>query len=304
MIALGPNYALSRIISTNIAAHAVQTSLDQFKSAFILAGWELLGTISGSGSTTGYELRSGTMLPQLARMRVKFYWDGSTTVLFGWPIIQIGVADSNGTNSFTANFLTIRSNLGNKTVRLIVNKYQFWIYLDATISPNSNYVTDSFNLNTAMGGVPFLYSQIPSQEAYWFLCGSFNQSDFRSDLVPSSGTKYAYLIHGVFNSGINSDVTILAPQLLTQRSSEMLGSVPMLSGNYPVITPVLLIGTTSDPIAVSLWDAIVVGARFTSKVATFADFHNWENITIGGDVGTLFVCTGSELSFLVPGYSY
>lgn len=300
----GPNYTFAPIISTLVDADTTQHAITGFKDAFLAAGWILVASSAGSGGTIGYELISYPTPAALVQMRVKFSYNGATTPIFGYPIIQIQVTDSNGASSFSTNFLTIRNSAGVKTSRCIVNRHQFFIFLDTTISPNSAYATDSFNINTAMGGVPVLFDTTLGQQAFWFLKGGFNLDDFRTDLSPDSGTSYAYLIRGTFNSGTNNVNTIIAPELLSTRSSELLNSVPFLSGNYPVQTPILMLGTTTVPIAVSLWDSFVAGVTFASRVTPIADFHVWENVTLGGQVGTLFAAIENNINLTRPGYSY
>jgi hypothetical protein len=216
--------------------------------------------------------------------------------LFGWPLIRLEVANGSGGNSFVAYPLTIRNDVGNKTVRFVCNQHQFMCWYDATLSPGGpSYTTNFFNRNTAFGGVPVLANNTLGQSAYWFQCGG---SDLRQSIVPDSNTSFAYLHNGVFEGGLNSDSSLVAPCFMSERGCDLLQTTPFWN------TPVLLIGPSSAPIALSIWDAIVVCGSYTGRVTTFADFCNWENVTDGGQVGTLFHVTGKQLSLSVPGYSY
>jgi hypothetical protein len=298
----GPNYSGGPIVSSNLPAYNVQICLNALRDAFLAANWTLVSTISGSGSTTGYELKSYPTPLALVQMRVSVWWDGTTTVLFGWPIIQLKVADGDGNSTFTANFLTIRSDVGNKTVRFVCNQHQFMCWYDSTLSPGgSSYTTNSFNNNTAFGGVPVLADTTLGQQAYWF---QYSGEDLRQNIVPSNLTYYAWLHGGVFNSGQNNVSTLIAPCFMCERGSDLQQTTPFWNGNFAVMTPVLLIGTTTTPIALSIWDAIIVCGSYTGRITTFADFCNWENVTDGGQVGTLFHVTGKQIASTIPGYSY
>lgn len=301
----GPYYSLTRILSTTMPAYNTQLAMDFFKDALVICGWTLLGSFAGFGSTTGYELKSFPTRIIGSRMRVKIYWDGTTQVGFGYPILQISVAASDGSNATVFNSLTIRNDLGNKTFRLICNAHQFFIYLDPTIPPNSNYTNVNLDRNTAMGGVPVQFSLLPiGNECFWFLQG---QTDFRVDLVPAmdTNTNFAFMFGSLYRHGAVNLANAIAPQLLSQRGSELHNPVRMFSGNYPVISPILMMGEVGTAVrAFSLWDAIVVGTSYASKIETLADYNTWENLTIGGVVGTLFLVTGSNLALTVPGFAY
>lgn len=299
----GPNYSFGPIVSTNLPAYNVQVCLNALRDSFLAANWTLVSTISGSGSTIGYELLSYPTPAALIQMRVSVWWNGTTTVLFGWPILQMKVADGNGTNDFTADFLTIRSDVGNKTVRFLCNQHQFMCWYDSTLSPGgSSYTTNTFNRNTAFGGVPVLANNTLGQSSYWF---QYTGRDLRQDIVPDSNTRYAFLHNGNFKSGLNNVSTVVAPSFMSMRGSELLVPTPFWNTNFPVMAPVLLLGDhTSGIVALSTWDTIVVGGSYSSRITTLADFCNWENVTQGASVGTLFHVTGKELAFTVPGYSY
>lgn len=302
-IVFGVNYSFRRIVTIQAAAWDVQTSINQLTAALIECDWTQVSTISGSGGTTGYELISSPTPNRNTRMRVSIWWNGTTTVVFGWPIIQIKVADSNGANSFTRDFLTIRSDLGAKSVRFVCNPFQFFCWYDSTLSPGgASYNTDTFNRSTAFGGVPVLVTPLSGGEAFWFQSGG---RDFRQDVVPDSNAQYAFLINGNFKSGTNSVATTLAPELLIMRGDRLVNDVPFPSGNYPVTTPIMMIGDhTNGVVAISLWDAITVSYPYTTRVVTTADFCTWENITQNASIGTLFVVTDSQFQLTQPGYSY
>lgn len=301
----GPNYSFRPIATLQVAAYDVQTALNTFRALFLSVGWTQVGTISGSGGTTGYELLSFPT-PVLAQMRVSFFWNGTTTVFFGWPIIQIKVADALGTNTFTRNFLTIRSDAGLKTVRTVVNGYQFFIWYESTLSVGgTTYNTDSFNLNSAMGGCPVLKD--PSKAAsYWFVSGE--QGDLFESVVPFSNTEYAFLYSGNFKSGTNNVATTIAPAFLSMRSSEMWDPTPFYSGNYPLITPIMTLGdTTNGIVCLSTWDSFIACRSYTARVTGFADFSNWENITrssASSCVASFFVATTGANPSTQPGFSY
>ena len=298
----GPNYSAGPIISTNLAAYNVQVSLNALRAAFLAANWTQLSTISGSSGTTGYELKSYQIPSALIQMRVKVWYDGTNTVIFGWPILRMDVADSSGSNSFTAYWLTIRSDVGNKTIRFVVGPHQFMGWYDPTLSPGgSSYTTNSFNVNTVFGGVPVLADNSLGQECYWFQSGG---SDLRQSVVPDSLTSYAWLHNGVFKSGLNNVAATIAPCFMSLRGSDMIQPTPFWNTHFPVISPMLVIGTTSAPIVLSTWDTIVVCGSYTGRITTFADFHNWENVTDGGQIATLFHVTGGDLALTRPGYSH
>src|SRR5262245_44175594 len=252
----GPNYSLGPIVSTNLPAYNTQVAINAIRDALLATNWELLDTFNGSSGTLGYELRSFPTPIALVRMRIKVHYDGTNTVFFGWPILRYDVSDSSGANSFTAYPLTIRSDLGNKTVRFVCSQFQFMHWYDSTLSQGgTSYNTDSFNLNTAFGGVPVLADNSLGQETYWFQCGG---ADLRQSIVPSSLTNYAFLHNGVFKSGVNNVATIVAPCFLVMRGSDLLQSTPFWNTNFPVESPTLLIGETSNLKCLSIWDAIIV----------------------------------------------
>lgn len=298
----GPNYSFGPIVSTNLPAYNVQICLNALRDAFLAANWELLDSFAGSSGTIGYELKSFPTLLALVQMRVKVWYNGTTTVLFGWPILRMDVSDGNGGNSFSQNFLTIRSDVGNKTVRFVCNQHQFMCWYDATLSPGgTSYTTNLFNRNTVFGGVPVLADNSLGQQAYWFLRGG---QDLRIDIVPDSNSQYAFLFNGTFKSGANTDATVIAPSFMSMRASELLRATPFWNGNFPVMCPILLLGTTSDLVALSIWDAIIAGGSFSGRVTPIADFCSWENVTDGGQVATLFHVIGKQLASTVPAYSY
>lgn len=301
----GPNYSFGPIVSTNLPAYNVQICLDALRDAFEEANWQLLATIPGFGGTNGYELRSFPTPANLIQMRVTVFWNGAMS--FGFrPLIQIKVADAFDNNTFTADFLTIRSDLGQKTVRFVCNQHQFMCWYDATLSPGgTNYNTDAINRNTAFGGVPVLADLTPGQSAYWFQYGGDGGQDFRKDIVPDSLVAYAYLLDGEFRSGVNNDSSIVAPAFMAERGSDLIQTTPFWNTNFAVTAPILLVGIVGSSLkAISIWDAIVVCGPYIGRITTFADFCNWENVTDGGQIGTLFHVTGKQLALSVPGYSY
>lgn len=298
----GPNYSNGPIVSTNLPVYNVQIALNSIRDALVEANWELVSEIAGSSSTTGYELISFPTPGGLVQMRVSVWYDGTNTVLFGWPILALKVADGNGLNDFTAHFLTIRSDVGNKTVRFVCNQHQFMCWYDSTLSPGgSSYTTNFFNRNTAFGGVPVLFDTTLGQQCYWFQYGG---TDLRQSIVPDSNTSYAWLHNGVLKSGLNNVAATLAPSFMSERGSDLVQTTPFWNANFAVMAPILLIGTTATLVALSIWDAIVVCGSYSGRITTFADFCNWENVTDGGQVGTLFHVTGKQLALTVPGYSY
>lgn len=300
----GPNYSFGPIVSTLLPAYNVQICLNAVRDALLEANWTLLGTVPGSSSTTGYELISFPTPIALIQMRVKVWWAGDFSFPFN-PLLRIQTADSSGTNTFDANWLTIRNDVGNKVVRWVCNQHQFMCWYDATLSPGgSSYATDPINRNTCFGGVPVLADNTPGQEAYWFQYGADTGRDFRQDIVPGTNVEYATLLGGTFHSGLNNVNTNIAPCFMAIRGSELLFTTPFWNGNFPVTCPIMLIGTSSSPIAISTWDTIVVCGSYTGRIETFADFCNWENVTDGGQIGTLFHVTGKQLSLTVPGYSH
>ncbi len=301
----GPNYSFGPIVSTNAPAYNVQVCLNAIRDAFVEANWTQIDTIAGSASTVGYELISFPTPIALVQMRVSVWWNGTTTVFFGWPIIQLKVADAFGANTFTADFLTIRNDVGNKTVRFVCNQHQFMCWYDATLSPGgTSYTTNFLNRNTAFGGVPVLADNTLGQSTYWFQYGADGGRDLRRDIVPDSNVAYAYLHGGEFNSGLNSDNLKIAPCFMAMRGSGLNEVVPFWNTNFSVMAPVLLLGSTSNLKCLSIWDAIIVNGPYTGRITTFADMCNWENVTDGGQIGTLFHVTGKQLSTTVPGYSY
>lgn len=297
----GPHYSVGPILSTNVNASDVQTWINQSRDSLLFCNWTLVGSIASSGGTTGYELKSFPTSINAIRIRVKLFWSGLTTVLFGWPIVQIAIGDEDGNDYYSGDVITIRNDLGVKNLRLICGPHQFFFYYDTTLGP-AGYASDSFNRNTAFAGAPYLFKGFtPGERAYWF---QFNGRDFRSDLVPDNNTVFGFKINGIVRNGLYTDHSIIAPQLFSMRGAGLLGSTAFYDGNFPVVSPLLMLGLVSSSYACSIYDAIVVGCRFTTKTVTIADFHNWENLTLGGEVGTLFLATGSNLKFVVPGFAY
>src|SRR5688572_25830439 len=123
-MSFGPNYSFGNIISSTISAHSTQQCINDIRTALTLCRWSILNSFSGFGGTTGYELISFPTPFRFVRMRVKVYWDGTVIPFSPFPLIQIEGADSSGNNTKLVSPISIRSDLGNKTLRIICNQYQ------------------------------------------------------------------------------------------------------------------------------------------------------------------------------------
>jgi len=295
----GPNYSNGIIGTFELDATDVQDFFDDVRTSLLTCLWTVVKEIPSSGRTTGYQFKS-VATPGGTQILLNMFWDGSTMILFGYPIIKFEVDTLSETNTTNAGQVTITDGKRN---RIICGPYQFFIFYDSTISPNPG-LNGPFDRNDATGGIPF--RMVDSGDAFWTL-GTLNS--WRYDLFrdqTAADSSLGFLIDGLYRNA--RAATVINPQLLSLRGSQLLEPTKFADLNFPIITPMLVLGLQSDPVVLSLWDAMVVGGFYDSKIVATADFRDWESFTIQGSestcVGCLFLAIRSYAPSSVGSYAH
>jgi hypothetical protein len=295
----GPNYSHGVVGSFDLDASDVQNFFDDVHTGFTTCQWTVVKQIPSSSGTHGYQFKS-VATASGTQILVNVYWDGTTMVLFGYPIIKFEIDVVSETRTTAAGLVTITNN---KLNRMICGPHQFFVFFDYTVSPDPT-LNGSFDRNDATGGIP--YRVTDSGDAFWTLgcLNSWRYGLFRDESTANG--QLGFLLNGVHVTA--KDPTVINPQLLSLRGSQLLEPTMFVDFNYPVINPMLVMGKDSTPIVLSLWDAVVVGGFFSTKVNTTADLREWESFTLQGSalttMGCLFLATHSFESTIVGSYSH
>lgn len=305
----GPYYSVGPIKNVTLAASNTTNFINQFRNALLLCNWSLVSTFIGSAGTPGYILRSYPTPINLNRIQLKVWFDGSFSTTY--PLVRFDISDESGSSFVNFGAISISSDLGNKTLRCICGPHQFFVFIDTNVSPNGNY-NRAQDFNNCMGGCPHVWNPVHSQ-VYWGVGGNA-PTTFRRQLNSSTsfGGNATYLINGFSPTTSFPDAYgntgNCFPVLLSQRSIDLHSPVQMFDLNYPVIEPLLVMGRIPNSYwAVNLWDAVVVGGRFSSTVFSTADFRTWESITLSSSVevpGCLFLVTSVLINPNIGGFSY
>ncbi len=306
----GPFYSVGPIKNVTLNAYNTTSFINEFRNTLLSANWSQVSAFTGSGGTPGYILRSYPTPFNLNRICIKIWWDGSFTI---YPVVRFDISGSAGISFTNFGAVTISTDLGNKTLRCIAGPHQFFVFIDTSVPPNSNYNRQPQDYNNCMGGCPHVWELIP-QDVYWGVGGNASFT-FRNELrsLTAFGGNATFKINGIdpwtaaWPDGLGNTANCF-PFLLSQRSIDLHSPIPMISGNYPVIEPYLVMGRTPNSYyAVNLWDAIVVGGRFSSKTLSVADFRIWESLTLSTSAevpGCLFLVTSIGSNPDVGGFSY
>lgn len=305
----GPYYSVGPIRNQLLPASVLATFITAVRNTLLACNWTLVSSFIGTGGSPGYILSSYPTPTNGNIIRLRIWWDGSFSAIY--PLVRIDLGDEAGTAYQFCGGITISNDLGNKTLRSICGPHQFFIFLDTTIPPNSNY-NRAHDFNNCMGGCPKVKNPFHT-DVYWGVGGSATTT-FRTDLRSANvlGGSRCFLINGITPGTVFPDVygdtANCDPVLLSQRSIDLHLPVMMFDGNYPVIEPILVMGRIPHKYyAVNLWDGVVTGNRFTSQVFSTADSRIWESITLGASIevaGCLFLVTDVLVGITQGGFSY
>jgi hypothetical protein len=192
-----------------------------------------------------------------------------------------------------------------KVQRIICGPYQYFVFFDFSVSPVNT--TQGLFRNDASCGIPVMKND---SSCFWGL-GELNSWRHHLSPIRSQATdaQMVFYLDGTLYDSPASSGTLVFPQLLSLRSSDLFRSIPFADDTYAVTNTLLCMGTNSGIKTFGIWDAFVHGQAQLTKVTSFADLHPWEAFTIqpfdsGVEVGCLWLANGSQSSLRVGAYSH
>jgi hypothetical protein len=192
-----------------------------------------------------------------------------------------------------------------KIQRIICGPYQFHIFFDFSVSPVNT--TQGLFRNDASAGIPVMNQDV---SCFWAL-GQLNS--WRHHLSPircnATDAEMGFLLDGTLVDSPTSSTNLVFPELFTHRGCTLVQPIAFADGYYPVISPIMCMGTISQIKAFGIWDAIIQGKDQNIKRTAIADFHTWESFDIqpfdgGAECGCLWLATGSQSSLNVGAYTH
>lgn len=285
----GIYYSVGPTVNAQIDASSRQNFLNNLRDALLDCRWEIIESVNGDDGTTGYKMESFPT-PSLTVMRVTFRWAFGNIQFRFSDALELYVTNENAR-------ITISSS---KIVRAICGPHQCFLL--------SETHTDGHpNLNAVSFGVPVLSTPYLGG-AFWatfdVLANLILFGSFRQNLAPPRSINYAFLLNGIFKDALDNS-TVINPQLLSMRGSQLLNPVPFYLGSYPVILPKIAMGLIDNSYAnvVPIWDSFVYCNTINTKMTIIGDGRRFESYTLGADCGSLFLLT-EDLSASRRGFSY